>query len=53
MKKTCVNPVLRIGKAILTVATLPFLLAGILIWSVVTLGKVAVETMIKRQPRRV
>ena len=53
MKKTSMNPFLRVGKTILTIAALPFMLVGILGWSVVTLGKVAVETMIKKQPRRV
>lgn len=50
MKKTSVNPLLRAGKVILTIVALPFLLAGILIWSVVTLGRVAVETIIKKKP---
>lgn len=50
MKKTSVNPLLRAGKAILAIIALPFMLLGILIWSIVTLGKVAVETIVKKKP---
>ena len=50
MKKASVNPFLRTGKAILAIVTLPVMLAGVLVWSIVTLGKVAVETIIKKQP---
>ena len=51
MKKKSDNPFLHIGKILLIVLVLPFVLAGLTVWAAVLLGKAAASALKKPAAR--
>ena len=49
MKKKSDNPFLHIGKILLIVLALPFVLAGLTVWAAVLLGKAAAAALGKKR----
>lgn len=54
MKATSRSKIKRAAAALSAIVAVPFLLIGITVWSIVTFGKIALETLFgyARQPRR-
>ena len=50
MKKKSDNPFLHIGKILLIVLALPFVLAGLTVWAAILLGKAAAYALSKKKP---
>lgn len=51
MKKTSDKPILHMGKILLIILAFPFVLAGVLVWSAILLGKAAAAAVKKPAAR--